>query len=312
MQEDQMSRTALFTAFSRGYHFACDQPRIFADPHAFALLSPTVRANIETQLLELFQSSNPVAAAAFADKESALGWLMQAGAAAAILLSRAQYAEECLEKSMAAGVGQYVILGAGLDSFAFRRPELLERLTVFEIDHPATQDFKRQRLAELGWKEPANLHYISVDFTRQRLAERLGTSPFDPRRPAFFSWLGVTYYLPQPVVLATLQEIVGFAAYGSAVVFDYLAEEAFVPAKCSPRVQRMLNHVASLEEPMQSGFDPLTLKLELARVGMELMENLSPQAIHERWFMGRSDHYRACEHVHFAHAAIGFNGTMRP
>lgn len=304
MQEDQVSRTALFTAFSRGYHYACDHPRIFADPHAFALLSPTVRANIETQLLELFQSSNPVAAAAFADKERALGWLMQAGAAASILLSRAQYAEECLEKSMAAGVGQYVMLGAGLDSFAFRRPELLAGLTVFEIDHPATQEHKRQRLAELGWAEPANLHYLSIDFTRQRLADRLSASPFDPRQPAFFSWLGVTYYLSREVVLETLREIARMTRSSCTIVFDYLDKEAFVPEKCSPRVQRMLNHVESLGEPMKSGFEPLCLAEELAQAGLMPVEDLSPSEIHSRYFLGRSDHYRASEHVHFLLARL--------
>lgn len=304
MLEDQVSRTALFTAFSRGYHCAHDHPRIFVDPLAFSLLSPEERAHIEALLLEGFRDANPVAAAAFADTKSALGWLMQAGAATSILLSRAQYAEECLEKSMAAGVSQYVMLGAGLDSFAFRRPELLEKLNLFEIDHPVTQEYKRQRLAELGWTDPPRLHYLPSDFTRQRLTDRLAASDFDHRLPAFFSWLGVTYYLPRQVVLDSLREIARLVPVGSSIVFDYLDEEAFVPGKCAPRVQRMLNHVESLGEPMQCGLDPLTLAAELRLMGFELQENLCPWDIQARWFMGRTDHYRACEHVHFARAVI--------
>jgi len=300
MQEDQVSRTALFTAFSRGYHCAHDHPRIFVDPLAFSLLSLEERARIEALLLEGFREANPLAAAVLADPQSALGWLMQSGAAASILLSRAQYAEECLEKGMALGVSQYVMLGAGLDSFAFRRPDLLEKLVLFEIDHPATQAYKRQRLAELGWAQPANLHYLPVDFTRQRLSDRLADSPFDPGLPVFFSWLGVTYYLPRQVVLATLEEIARFARSGSSIVFDYLDEEAFVPGKCAPRVQRMLNHVEMLGEPMQCGLNPLTLAAELKQAGLDLVDNLSPWDIHSRWFMGRTDHYRACEHAHFA------------
>lgn len=304
MQEDQVSRTALFTAFSRGFHCDHDQPRIFGDPLAFSLLTPEERTRIEALLMEVFKEANPLAAAAFTDVQSALGWMMQSGAAASILLSRAQYAEECLEKSIESGVCQYVMLGAGLDSFAYRRPELVEKLVLFEIDHPATQGHKRQRLAELGWDQPANLHYLPVDFTRQRLADRLAESPFDSGLPVFFSWLGVTYYLSREVVLETLREVVKVAKNGSSIVFDYLDEEAFVPRKCAPRVQRMLNHVESLGEPMQSGLDPLTLASVMNSVGLELVENLCPGEIHSRWFLGRSDHYRACEHVHFAHAKI--------
>jgi methyltransferase (TIGR00027 family) len=304
MHDHQVSRTALFTAYSRGFHHACDQPLIFSDPLAFELLPAGERAAMETQLLELFSSVNPVAAGAFTDRESAIGWLMQSGAAASILLSRAAYAEECLERSVAQGVGQYVMLGAGLDSFAHRRPELLEKLTLFEVDHPATQGYKRQRLAELGWREPNKLHYLPIDFTRERLAERLAASDFDPRLPTFFSWLGVSYYLPRQTVLETLGEIARLVPAGSLVVFDYLDRGAFIPERCSPRVQRMLDHVASLGEPMQTGFDPDELARELAVAGLELAENLSPWDIHNRWFMGRVDHYRACEHVHFARAVV--------
>jgi methyltransferase (TIGR00027 family) len=304
MQEDQVSRTALFTAFSRGHHCAHDHPRIFADPLAFSLLSLEERTRIETLLLEGFRRVNPLAAESFEDGQSAMEWLMQSGAAASILLSRAQYAEECLEREMAHGVRQYVLLGAGLDSFAYRRPELVEQLVLFEIDHPATQAYKRQRLAELGWEQPANLHYLPVDFNRQSLADRLAGSPFDPGHAVFFSWLGVTYYLPRQTVLATLEEIARFARSGSSIVFDYLDEEAFVPGKCAPRVQRMLDHVASLGEPMQSGLDPLALAGELGQLGLELVENLCPWDIHGRWFMGRTDHYRACEHAHFALARV--------
>lgn len=304
MQEDQVSRTALFTAYSRGYHSRHDHPLIFHDPLAFSLLSAEEQRSIEVLLLATLSSANPLAAEVFADPQTALGWMMQSGAAASILLSRANYAEECLERSIESGVGQYVMLGAGLDSFAFRRPELLAKLRLFEVDHPATQNHKRQRLAELGWAEPAGLHYVAVDFTRQKLSDRLADSPFDSSLPTFFSWLGVTYYLPVEAVMATLEEITRIAPAGSSIVFDYLDEEAFVPRKCAPRVQRMLNHVETLGEPMQSGFDPLTLAAAMGSAGLELTENLCPGEIHSRWFLGRSDHYRACEHVHFAAARV--------
>ncbi|NJD90116.1 MAG: class I SAM-dependent methyltransferase [Geobacter sp.] len=304
MQADQISRTALFTAYSRGFHHTYDQPVIFSDSLAYSLLPLEEQDRIAMLLLAGFRLTNPAAAASFADTQSALGWLMQSSAAASIVLSRAQYAEDCLEQSMATGVSQYVILGAGLDSFAYRRPDLVAKLNLFEVDHPATQGYKRQRLAELGWRQPQNLHYVPVDFNSQKLRDRLADSPFNPDRPAFFSLLGVTYYLPREIVLATLAELARLAPAGSTIVFDYLDEEAFVPGKCAPRVQRMLDHVASLGEPMLTGFEPLTLSEQIIPLGLGLQEHLSPWDIHNRWFLGRSDHYRACEHIHFARVAV--------
>jgi methyltransferase (TIGR00027 family) len=200
------------------------------------------------------------------------------------------------------GVRQYVLLGAGLDTFAFRRPDLLQRLTVLELDHPATQEHKRQRLDELGWEVSCNMHFIPVDFTCTSLVDVLQTSIFDAQEPTFFSWLGVTYYLTPSEVMATLQNIAGISAPGSAVVFDYLDKDAYVAKLAAPRVRRMIESVRELGEPMLSGFDPLSLEEELSRVGLTLEEDLSPMDIHQRYFLGRTDHYRACEHVHFAHA----------
>ena len=109
------------------------------------------------------------------------------------LLSRARYTEDTLEKAIRQGVKQYIILGAGMDTFAFRRPDLMERLEVFEIDHPATQEFKLHRLAELGWKHPAKLHFIPIDFTKESLVTALTrSSSYDPKVKSLFSWLGVT------------------------------------------------------------------------------------------------------------------------
>ena len=304
MKDEQVSRTAQMTAFSRGYHSKNDYPLIFDDGLAFKLLGPDVMRSIEEQMLATLRAVNPDAAAAFSDDESALGWLMQMGAASSIVLGRAKYAEELLERAMADGVGQYVLLGAGMDTFAFRRPELLANLRVFELDHPVTQKYKRQRLDELGWQLADNLRMVPVDFTRSTLIEALETAGFDPLVPAFFGWLGVTYYLTHGEVFGTLRDIARSAAKGSEIVFDYLDTAAHIAHLASPRVQRMLAGVRELGEPMLSGLDPLTLEDELAQVGLTLVENLSPMDIQSRYFMGRTDHYRACEHVHFAKARL--------
>lgn len=304
MEPNQISRTALFTTYSRAYHVEHDSPVIFADPFAGMLLTATERTGIEEEMLSSLHRNNPAAAASFPDRQSAISWLMQAGAATPIVLARARYAEECLERAIGQGVTQYVILGAGLDSFAWRRPDLMRRLTLFEVDFPATQRFKRERLTELGLTLPAQLRFVPLDFTERPLDAALKESGYDPSAPGFFSWLGVTYYLPRQVVLETLRTVAAIATAGSGIVFDYLDDDAFHAAKASPRVLRMLWSVALLGEPMQAGFDPLALATELHPLGLEPAEELSPVAIQQRYFLGRTDHYRASEHAHFARFVV--------
>ena len=141
-------------------------------------------------------------------------------------------AEDLLEEAVRQQeVKQYVILGAGLDTFAWRRPDLLARLQVFEIDHPATQADKRQRLQAISRENPRQLHFLPVDFSQEDLAAALKRSAFDPQAPSFFSWLGVTYYLTRDAVCATWRAIAEVAPAGSVVIFDYLDTDAFVPGR---------------------------------------------------------------------------------
>jgi methyltransferase (TIGR00027 family) len=118
---------------------------------------------------------------------------------------RQRYTEDELDKALARGVGQYVILGAGLDSFIYRRPDLAAGLRVFEVDHPATQQWKRARLRELHLNLPSNLTFIPLDFEQQTLADGLRAGGHQPELPTFFSWLGVTQYLTEEAVFETLR-----------------------------------------------------------------------------------------------------------
>lgn len=304
MKEDQVSRTALFTGFIRGYHATHDDLKIFDDFLAFSLLTEEERAAMEDQLLASLHSADPACASSFPDRRAALRWLMQRMAGLPITLGRSRYTEECLERVVGEGVRQYVILGAGMDSFSFRRPDLVERLQVFEVDHPATQDFKRRRIAELGWKDSAQLHYVPLDFTRGNLAAALISSSYDLQEPTFFSWLGVTYYLSRQAVSAALRAIADIAPEGSMVIFDYLDADAFIPEKAAPRVHFMLRSVQEMDEPMQTGFDPPALAAELETLGLRLQEDLSPLDIQRLYFMGRTDHLRASEHAHYVRAEV--------
>ena len=191
------SRTAVMTAAARAFHREEPQPWVIDDYLALDLAGPEglvlldrLRAEVPRPYLLAFSR-----------------WVCV----------RARFPEDLVEQSVAGGVSQYVILGAGLDSFAYRRRDLLDRLRVFEIDHPATQAWKRQRLAELGVEPPAGLVFAPIDFERQTLREGLEQAGFDFAELAVFSWMGVTMYLTLDAINATLAT---------------LASAAPVPASC--------------------------------------------------------------------------------
>lgn len=301
MEENQVSRTALSVAYARAYHSIHGAPKIFDDFLAYHLITDRIRLIIEQSMVELLHSYDPERAASCPDQATALEWEMQGSGS---IISRARYTEDNLLKAVRQDVRQYVILGAGMDTFAFRHPEMLEQLQVFEVDHPATQGFKRNRIAQLGWELPKNLHFIPVDFTKESLTSVLTRSSYDSKTPSFFSWLGVTYYLTRDDVFSTLRNIASVAPPGSMVIFDYLDTDAFVPERASKRLQLTMKTYAKVGEPVITGFDPPTLAADLERIGLRLHENLNPTDIEERHFKGRTDRYHAGEHVHYAWAVF--------
>jgi methyltransferase (TIGR00027 family) len=303
LEENHVSLTALISAYARAYHALFDSPKILDDFLARHMFTDEEFTNMGRNLAMAVRFFDPERAASFPDQESALAWVMR-NQSTPITLSRARYTEDMLELSVEQGVGQYVILGAGMDTFAFRRREMLSRLHVFELDHPATQALKRHRLSELGWECPAQLHFVPVDFTKESLVTALEHSSYDPNILSFFSWLGVTYYLDRNVVLQMLRSFAGIAPAGSTIVFDYLDTDAFIPERAAERIKRMQEMVRRTGEPMKTGFDPSALAAELARNGLHLQENLDPSDIEERYFQGRTDGYHAFEHVHFARAVV--------
>lgn len=327
MKKNKASFTASLMAYFRAYHAAHDDPKIFDDFLAGHLLTEEERTTLDRQLhraVKIFhfvgsqkalpsiikfflpryfgrtiEAFAPRNLAEISSEAAALNWYMQA-LSLSMIVSRARYMEDCLEEAVNQGVKQYVILGAGMDTFAFRRPDLMEQIKVFEVDHPATQALKRQRIAELGWEIPKQLHFIPVDFTQERLDEALKHSSYDPQVPGFFSWMGVTFYLTHSEVFDTLRTVADISPKGSTVIFDYLDIDAFDHAKVAPRVQMMIWSAGSVGEKMKTGFDPSTLFEDLAALGLRLKENLSPVDIEERYFRGRTDNYHALEHAHFA------------
>jgi methyltransferase (TIGR00027 family) len=186
------------------------------------------------------------------------------------------------------GVRQYVILGAGWDTFAWRRSDLMDRLQVFALDHPATQRAKRERLTREGFPAPDNLVFVPIDFTTQSLSERLQASGFDPALPTFVNWMGVTYYLPKAVVEGVFRELHALCAGGVSVAFDYADAglRAYVDSQAASFQSRwrrriMDRAVARVGEPFKSQLDAKTLPAWFGALGYELKQNLSSKQLRD-------------------------------
>ncbi len=289
-------------AFIRAYHHAHAIPRIVEDSLAGVLLSTKEREAIEGALLTGLAQREPERVRTGADRATLVAHAMRDLPAVPIVLARARYAEDKLAEAIRNGVGQYVIIGAGLDTYALRRSDRNGQLRVLEIDHPATQAFKRRRLLEAGIALPPNLHFGPADLETESIAGVLSRLPCDRTKPSFFSWLGVTMYLTGDAVMDTLSQLGDWAAAGSHLVFDYLDRSIFAPGNRSPASNRVIEFVRRQGEPLLSGFDPSTLETELIPRGFRLREDLGPAGLEERYFKERSDGLLPGRFAHLAHA----------
>ena len=189
------------------------------------------------------------------------------------VLMRARYAEESLEHSIEEGIRQYVILGAGMDSFAFRRQDLLSRIDSYEVDHPVTQDKKLQRIKRASLRVPLNHHFVAADLSEVSPVDALAGTSFDASRPAFISLLGVSYYLRSEDLAATLRSIAGGTRPGTRIVVDYLLDaKSSDPATHDTR-RRMLEFVAKRGEPMRSSYSMEAMRGLMASAGFNAVEN---------------------------------------
>jgi methyltransferase (TIGR00027 family) len=197
------------------------------------------------------------------------------------IAARTRVAEAALKAGVETrGVGQLVVLGAGLDTFAYRNP-FGAALRVFEVDHPETQAWKRRRLAEARIAIPPALAFAPVDFERDELLAALQAAGFDPGRRSFFTWLGVVPYLTREAIGATLALIGGLPG-GGEVVFDYSDPVETLGAEARDAHLQRASRVAALGEPFLTYFEPADLHGLLARLGFEQIDDLGPRALVER------------------------------
>jgi methyltransferase (TIGR00027 family) len=199
---------------------------------------------------------------------------------------RSRFAEDQLARSVAGGVAQYVVLGAGFDTFAYRNPH--PGLRVFEVDFPATQVAKRSILAEAGIDEPPSLSFVALDLEHQTLAEGLAAGGFDATRAAFFCWLGVIPYLTLGAFRSTLESIAQLPA-PSGVSFDYALRLETLPPPGRKAFRGLSRRVARAGEPFQLFFTPQELEAEVSRAGFQRCEQLDYVQLNQRYFTDRAD-----------------------
>lgn len=272
VRQGEPSRSALTVASLRAVHQLLDEPLILSDPLALPLLGASAEA-------------------ALRDDPFALNDPLSRGLRGAVV-ARSRFVEDELSSCVAAGVRQYLVVGAGLDTFAYRNPYRDEGLQVFEVDHPGTQRWKQQLLAEAGIGVPASLTFVPADFERDDLGSALRQAGFRADQAACVSWMGVTMYLTAEAAVQTLRTMAGLAA-GTRLCFDYR-----VPVATLNPVERVINdvmeqRVAALGEPWLSTFDPTHLQRHLLELGFATAESATPEDLNARYFARRKDGLRA-------------------
>ena len=266
MNEGRPSRTAQRVAVRRAAHQLLDRPLIFEDPFALRIIGPDAAAATEAK------AEGPVGASF-----------------RAFMAVRSRYSEDGLAAAVERGVRQYVVLGAGLDTFAWRNP--WPNVHVFEVDFPATQHWKKQRLNHVGMEQPQNLTFAPVDFEHQTLAEGLRNAGFDARQPAYFSWLGVTMYLTREAFESTTG-FIGSLPTGGGVTFDYALERSELGFFEKIALDRLSAKVASVGEPFQLFFRREELADTMRRLGFSQFEDVGTDELNAIYLWDRDDKLR--------------------
>lgn len=301
MKKGESSLTSLISAFGRAYHSYYDTPKIFDDYIAKNLISEKEFHDIKENMIQGIRFFNKEIAEKYKDDpEEILKWITQVQLSPTPL-ARAAYCEKILHDEIKQGVKQYVILGAGLDTFCFRYPELENILEIYEIDHPATQAFKKKRLGEAGFEIPGHLHFVPMDFSKDFSLQTLINEGFENKK-TFFSLLGVSYYLTKEELSSLIDHLFDTVPRGSSIVFDYADETLFEKKGTSNRVENMVKMAAAGGEPMQSCFAYSEVETMLEQSGLLIYEHLSPAKINELYFSNRKDYLSAFETIHYLHA----------
>ncbi len=278
----QPSETALHVAAARAAQLRFDEaPHLLEDTLAVELLGPEKRA-----LVEDYGNSGP--------------WILIENRL--FIPLRARYVEDRLAAGYARGIRQFVILGAGLDSFALRQPPGYEDLRIFEVDHPDSQRWKTERLASLGWSIPDNTELVACDFARTPASRALAKTRFDPAAPAIVSWFGVIYYLEEPVAARTLADLADHLAAGSELCFDAMRPWQELPERYHQLREAMGAFLAGAGEPHVNRYSAAELEETLRVAGFSDVTIEARSEIERRYLAPRNEKTPLSERFHLVTA----------
>lgn len=264
------SATALSCARSRALHLRLDNPPwIYQDEVAADLVQ------LDRQIADGY------------DLEAAQGIFSKA--ARIMFALRERFCEDTLADAVEQGATQYVVLGAGLNSFAYSGSNLSRRVHVFEVDHPATQTWKRERLHELGIYPDGHVSYIAIDFETETIGEKLLQHGFDPRVPAVFAWTGVTQYLSDETIDQTLKQIVSTSSSGSVLSVQITLKRDLLDQENKKALDYFAGFAAERGETWMNAHDPVDFSAHLARSGFKDVGILSQREATSRYFANRDD-----------------------
>lgn len=278
------SKTARGAAGYRAAHQTIDGATVFRDPFARLILEPEALAEADER----------------ARDPASRGIRL-------FMAARSRFAEDCLAVAAAEGVRQVVVLGAGLDTFGLRNPYRELGLTVFEVDQPSTQAWKRARLSGAKLREPSELVWVPVDFETDALADKLREAGFEANRPAFYIWLGVTPYLERDTVLSLLRLVA--CAPDASIVFDYSEPLDNYPPERRPAMAAMAERVASAGEPWITLLDPHEIHAALTAMGYAAIKDLGPGDVAARYYGPEHAQSRGGTGPHLVHARMKAGGA---
>lgn len=293
MRKGEPSVTAKLCAFTRAHHAIYTQNPIFNDRYALGLLGQEEYESIQKMIIQiLYDRSWQIPT--MDNWDSFINNMISP-----IILSRIKYTEEQLKEFVQSENEpvQYVILGAGLDTFLFRNHD--SNIRIFELDHPDTQQYKKQRIEALGWKIPENTHLLPIDFETQSIENVLLDGGYDPEVKSFFSILGVSYYLTLDTFAETLLRIAAIAKGKCRFVFDYPDKEIVVNGHPNQRMEALMDITAYLGEKMKGGMCYKELAEVFDQAGYHISEHVTSHIIQEKYFQNRTDNLNAFENVSF-------------
>jgi methyltransferase (TIGR00027 family) len=269
LQPGRHSYMAEGTAILRAAHQLLDDaPKILDDPLAVRLLGTDTEAIID------------------ADLERQQSLYLRNARTFAVLRSR--YVDDELSSALERGIGQYVILGAGLDTTPYRPDHPSRGMAIFEVDHPDTQHWKLEKLERAGIGVPANLSHVSIDFERQSLADGLAAGGFDTSVASFFSWLGVTYYLTVDSVFETFRYVADLPT-ATQLTFDFTLADSELDEDGLEGYKKIASHLEKYGEPWLARFAPQALEDELRQLGFSEVTHFTQSMARGRYLSGRKD-----------------------